>query len=59
MEYLKRNDVRTRRRIRPLEVGMRSYSNREFLGMRAWCMLREDERTFRVDRILFLSPPDP
>jgi len=58
MEYLKRNDVRTRRRIRPLEVGMRSYSNREFLGMRAWCMLRRDERTFRIDRILSLSPPD-
>ena len=58
IEYLKRNDVRTRRRIRPLEVGMRSYSNREFLGMRAWCMLRRDERTFRIDRILSLSPPE-
>jgi len=55
MEYLKRNDVRTRRRVRPLEVGMRSYSSREFLGMRAWCALRKDERTFRLDRILSLS----
>lgn len=55
MEYLKRNDVRTRRRVRPLEVGMRSYSSREFLGMRAWCALRQDERTFRLDRILTLS----
>ena len=59
MEYLKQNDVRTRRRVRPLEVGVRSYSSREFLGMRAWCMLRQDERTFRIDRILSLSPPDP
>ncbi|MCY4166071.1 MAG: AAA family ATPase [Gammaproteobacteria bacterium] len=55
MEYLKRNDVRTRRRVRPLEVGMRSYSSHEFLGMRAWCALRKDERTFRLDRILSLS----
>ena len=58
IEYLKHNDVRTRRRVRPLEVGMRSYSSRDFLGMRAWCMLRRDERTFRVDRILSLSTPD-
>ncbi len=55
MEYLKRNDIRTRRRVRPLEAGMRSYSSREFLGMRAWCALRQDERTFRVDRILSLA----
>ena len=58
MEYLKRNDVRTRRRVRPLEVGMRSYSSKPFLGMRAWCMLRQDERTFRIDRILSLNSPD-
>ncbi|MXW46742.1 MAG: AAA family ATPase [Gammaproteobacteria bacterium] len=55
MEYLKRNDVRTLRRVRPLEVGIRSYSSREFLGMRAWCALRKDERTFRIDRILSLA----
>ncbi len=55
MKYLKRNDVHTRRRVQPLEVGMRSYSSREFLGMRAWCALREDERTFRLDRILSLA----
>ena len=59
MEYLKQNDVRTRRRIRPLEVGVLSYSDHDFFGMRAWCMLRRDERTFRIDRILSLSAPDP
>ena len=58
IEYLKANDVRTRRRLRPLEVGTRSYSGKEFLGMRAYCMLREDERTFRLDRILSLSTLD-
>ena len=58
MEYLKRSDVRSRRRVRPLEVGTRSYSNREFLGMRAWCALRKDERTFRLDRILSLNPTE-
>ena len=55
IEYLKRNDVGTRRRVRPLHVGTLSYSSKEFLGMRAWCMLRKDERTFRVDRILSLN----
>ena len=54
MEYLKRNDVRTRRRVRPLEVGLSSYSSKQFLGMRAYCRLREDERMFRIDRILKL-----
>lgn len=58
VEYLKANDVRSRRRLRPLEVGTRSYSGKEFLGMRAYCMLRKDERTFRIDRILSLSPRD-
>ncbi len=58
IEYLKRNDVRTHRRVRPLEVGTHSYSSREFLGMRAWCMLRDDERMFRVDRILSLNFPE-
>ena len=58
MKYLKRNDVRTTRRVRPLEVGTRSFAGREFLGMRAWCMLREDERTFRIDRILSLTIPE-
>ena len=58
IEYLKANDVRTRRRLRPLEVGTRSYSGKEFLGMRAYCMLRQDERTFRLDRILSLSTLD-
>ena len=57
MHYLKRNDVRSRRLVRPLEVGTRSYSSREFMGMRAWCELRKDERTFRLDRILSLSVP--
>ena len=59
MEYLKTNDVRSRRRVRPLDVGMRSYSGREFLGMRAFCMLRQDERTFRLDRILTLALTTP
>ena len=54
MEYLKRNDVRTRRRVRPVEVGPSSYSGKQFLGMRAYCRLREDERMFRIDRILSL-----
>ena len=52
MVYLKREDEKTRRRIRPLEVGEMEYSGKTFPGLRAFCEERHEERTFRVDRIL-------
>ena len=50
--YLKNTDEKTRRLIRPERVGMMDYRGREFLGMRAFCLMRGEMRTFRVDRIL-------
>ena len=50
--YLKPNDEKSVRVIRPLEVGDFSYAGKTFRGLRAFCLQRGDERTFRIDRIL-------
>lgn len=50
--YLKPNDTKSHRTIMPLEVGMSSYCGRKFKGLLAFCTTRQDERMFRVDRIL-------
>ena len=50
--YLKPNDEKTRRTIRPETVGEMEYRGKKYLGMRAFCMKRNEERTFRIDRIL-------
>jgi predicted DNA-binding transcriptional regulator YafY len=33
-------------------VGEMEYQSKNYLGVRAFCMTRNEERTFRVDRIL-------
>ncbi len=58
MTYLKPDDTRSKRTILPLDVGTASYRGKDFLGMRAYCLLRHDERMFRVDRILKLAAVD-
>lgn len=50
--YLKPNDEKTKRVIWPKEVGEMEYRGKRYLGMRAFCTQRNEERTFRVDRIL-------
>jgi ATP-dependent DNA helicase PIF1 len=50
--YLKANDTKSKRIVRPLSVGTETYRDKEFTGMQAFCMLRHEERMFRVDRIL-------
>ncbi|MCY3822004.1 MAG: AAA family ATPase [Gammaproteobacteria bacterium] len=55
MTYLKADDTRSERRVLPLSVGRQSYGGRSFLGMRAFCRMRGEERMFRVDRILALE----
>jgi ATP-dependent exoDNAse (exonuclease V) alpha subunit len=52
MTYLKASDTKSKRIIKPLEVGMMEYADRPFLGVRGMCRLRNEERVFRVDRIL-------
>lgn len=50
--YLKPNDEKTRRIVRPETVGEMEYAGKKYLGMRAFCMKRNEERAFRIDRIL-------
>lgn len=52
MVYLKPSDEKTKRVIWPKEVGEMEYRGKRYLGMRAFCAQRNEERTFRVDRIL-------
>jgi hypothetical protein len=50
--YLKPNDEKTRRVVRPEALGEMEYRGKKYLGMRAFCTKRNEERTFRIDRIL-------
>ncbi len=50
--YLKNNDTKSRRIISPLFVGEMQYGGKTYLGMEAFCHLRNDTRVFRIDRIL-------
>jgi len=50
--YLKPSDEKTTRVVRPEAVGVMEYRGKKYLGMRAFCLKRNEERVFRIDRIL-------
>ncbi|GAB4538901.1 MAG: hypothetical protein Fur0020_07810 [Thermodesulfovibrionia bacterium] len=50
--YLKKKDEKSRRVVMPLSVGEMHYEGKDFIGLKAFCNLRGDERNFRIDRIL-------
>lgn len=50
--YLKAKDEKSRRKIRPLFVGDMEHNGRPFIGLRAYCLTRREERTFNVNKIL-------
>jgi len=50
--YLKPSDEKTTRVVRPEAVGEMEYHGKKYFGMRAFCLKRNEERVFRVDRIL-------
>lgn len=54
--YLRACDEKSKRVIRPMEVGDMEYNGKIFMGIRAFCESRKEERHFRVDRILELKP---
>ena len=53
--YLKPNDEKTRRVIRPEMMGEMEYGGKKYLGVQAFCTKRNEGRNFRVDRILEIS----
>jgi len=38
--------------VRPETLGEMEYRGKKYLGMRAFCLKRNEERVFRIDRIL-------
>lgn len=50
--YLKASDVKTKRIIVPKKIGVMNYLGKEYLGVDAYCELRQEDRVFKVERIL-------
>jgi ATP-dependent DNA helicase PIF1 len=55
--YLKPDDTKSRRRIRPEALGPMEYQGKPFEGLRAYCYERKGARTFRLDRMLDINRP--
>ncbi len=53
--YLKSNDEKSSRLVQPLTMGIMEYKNKKYLGMEAYCTKRQENRVFRIDRILEIS----
>ena len=53
--YLKANDEKSKRTIKPKYIGDLEYAGKTFLGMKAICLTRGEGRVFKVDRILELE----
>ncbi|PIZ76187.1 AAA family ATPase [Candidatus Peregrinibacteria bacterium CG_4_10_14_0_2_um_filter_38_24] len=53
--YLKADDTKSHREIKPFSVGEMKYLNKTFIGIEAYCSNRKEIRTFRVDRILSIK----
>jgi ATP-dependent exoDNAse (exonuclease V) alpha subunit len=50
--YLKPSDEKTTRIIKPEAVGEMEYQGKKYLGLQAFCLKRNEDRVFRIDRIL-------
>lgn len=50
--YLKGKDEKSERIIIPKAIEEDEYSGHKFLALRAWCELRQEDRTFNAERIL-------
>ena len=53
--YLKARDEKSTRVIIPHVIGEMDYQGKKFIGVAGYCLTREEERTFRVDRILAMK----
>lgn len=50
--YLKGQDEKSRRTVRPLFMGNMEYKGYPYLGLEAFCLERREKRIFNVDKIL-------
>jgi predicted DNA-binding transcriptional regulator YafY len=53
--YLKGKDEKSEREILPKRIGEMEFNGFGFLGLKAQCLKRGEERTFNVERILEIS----
>ncbi len=53
--YLKPDDSKSRRTVRPISIEEMEYRGKSFEGLKAYCCLRKSERAFRIDRILEIA----
>ncbi len=53
--YLKPNDTKSQRIIRPIAIEPMEFKGKMFEGLRAHCLMRNEVRHFRIDRILEIS----
>ena len=53
--YLKPDDAKSRRTVRPISIEEMEYRGKVFEGLRAYCSLRKGERVFRIDRMLEIA----
>lgn len=56
--YLKGQDEKSRRTVRPLFVGEMEYKGYPYLGLTAFCLNRGEKRIFNVDKILEITGPE-
>lgn len=56
--YLKGQDEKSRRTLRPLFMGEMEYKGYPYLGLEAFCLERKEKRIFNVDKILEIAEPD-
>ncbi len=55
--YLKGQDEKSRRTVRPLFMGDMEYKGYPYLGLEAFCLERREKRIFNVDKILEIAEP--
>lgn len=53
--YLRPDDTKSRRKILPISIEKMEYRGKAFEGLRAFCWLRNEDRNFRIDRILEIN----
>lgn len=53
--YLKANDEKSNRLIQPTTIGEMQYLGKTYIGVRAFCLKRQEYRVFKVDRMLDIS----
>jgi len=56
--YLKGQDEKSRRIVRPLFMGEMEFKGHRYLGLTAFCASRNEKRIFNVDKILAIDEPE-